>query len=51
MRFWIVTKNETVDAIIEALQAGTCTTEKEIEAIAAQFHDNVTWAKNWDKEI
>ena len=43
MRFWIVQKQDTVDAIIDAINAGTCTTESQVEAIAAQMDDTVAW--------
>lgn len=47
MRFWIVKKNETVEDIFEAIKNGTCTTEEQVEAIAAKHGDSVTWASPW----
>lgn len=47
MRFWIVTKDETVEAIFRAIENGTCTTEEQVEAIAAKHGDSVTWASHW----
>lgn len=48
MRFWIVKKDETVDAIFEAIENGTCTTEEQVEAIAAKYGDSVSWANGWN---
>lgn len=50
MRFWVVQKQSTVEAIFDAIEAGRCTNEKQIEAIAAQCGDQVTWASNWASE-
>lgn len=47
MRFWIVQKNVTVEAILAAIDAGNCTTEEQVEAIAAQMDDTVSWASTW----
>ena len=47
MRFWVVQKQSTVEAIFDAIQAGQCTTENQVEAIAAQCGDCVTWASSW----
>lgn len=47
MRFWIVKKNKTVEAIFEAIENGSCTTEEHVEAIAAKYGDSVTWASHW----
>lgn len=47
MRFWIVQKDETVEAIFNAIENGTCTTEEHAEAIAAAHGDTVTWANGW----
>ena len=44
MKFWIVQKQSTADAIFAAIEAGGCTKEEEVEAIAAQLGDTVTWA-------
>ena len=50
MKFWIVQKENTVDAIITAIKVGECTTESQVEAIAAQMGDTVTWANPWPDE-
>lgn len=47
MRFWIVKNNKTVNAIFEAIENGTCTTEAQVEAIAAAHGETVTWASTW----
>lgn len=47
MRFWIVQKDETVDAIFKAIENGTCITEDQVESIAAAHGDTVTWASAW----
>lgn len=47
MRFWIVKKNKTVEAIFKAIENGTCTTEEQVEAIAAKYGDTVQWASTW----
>lgn len=44
VRFWIVKKDETVEAIFKAIENGTCTTEAQAEAIAAAHGDTVKWA-------
>lgn len=47
MRFWITQNQDTVEAIFMAIDAGTCTSESQVEAIAAQMGDTVTWASPW----
>lgn len=44
MRFWVVQKQSTTEAILKAIDTGACTTEHQIEAIAAQMGDTVSWA-------
>ena len=51
MRFWIVQKQDTVEAIIHEIKMGTCTTEDEVESIAAQFCDTVTWVSQKEEEL
>lgn len=46
MRFWIVHRCDTEEAIIEAIRSGQCKTEADVEAIAEQRNDHVTWASN-----
>lgn len=48
MRLWIVQKDETVHAIFEAFKNCACSTEDQVEAIAAAHGDTVTWAIGWD---
>lgn len=43
MRFWIAQKQDTVEAVIKAIKAGKCTTEEQVEAIAAKMGDTVKW--------
>ena len=47
MRFWIVQKQRTVEAIFRAIEKGRCKTEAQVEAIAAKYNDCVTWASPW----
>ena len=51
MRHWIVHRNDTVEAIIEAIRTGQCKSEADVEAIAEQFNDYVTWASDFTSEI
>lgn len=44
MRFWIVQKQTTADAIINAVHAGVCQTETDVETLVAQYGDKVSWA-------
>ena len=46
MRFWIVKKKTTEDAIVTAVKAGICKTEQDVEALAAQYGDKVSWASD-----
>ena len=46
MRFWIVGKKATEDAIVIAIKAGICKTEQDVEALAAQYGDKVSWASD-----
>ena len=43
MKFWIVSKATTADAIIAAVEAGKCTSDWQIERIARQHSDRVMW--------
>lgn len=45
MRFWIVQKQSTVNAIFRAMEKGRCKTEAQVGAIAAKHKDCVTWAE------
>ena len=47
MRFWVVQKQRTAEAILAAIDAGNCTTENQVAAIAAQMGDAVSWASPW----
>lgn len=47
MRFWVVKKYSTEEAISKAIENGTCTTEEQVEAIAAKYGDSVSWANGW----
>ena len=50
MRFWIVKKQSTVNAIFRAIEKGQCETEAQVEALAARHNDCVTWAEPWPGE-
>lgn len=50
MRHWIVQRQDTVEAIIEAIKNGECTTERQVEAIATRMGDSVTWAGGQENE-
>ena len=50
MRFWVVQKQSTAEAILAAIDAGNCITESQVEAVAAQMGDTVSWASPWASE-
>ena len=43
MKFWIVNKATTADAIIAAIEAGKCTSDWQVERIARQHGDKIMW--------
>lgn len=47
MRFWVVHRYDTEEAIFEAIRTGQCKTEADVEAIAERFNDHVAWASNF----
>lgn len=51
MRFWVVHRYDTEEAIFEAIRSGQCKTEADVEAIAEQLNDRVTWASNFSGGI
>ena len=43
MKYWIVKKPTTANAIMAAIEAGTCTTEAHVKAIADRYGDELFW--------
>ena len=43
MKHWIVKKPTTANAIMAAIEAGTCTTEAHVKAIADRYGDELFW--------
>ena len=43
MLSWVVKKKETADAILAATRKGDCCTVNQIETIAAEHGDTVSW--------
>ncbi len=46
MRKWIVKNAATADTLLAAMEAGTCKTEADVEAIAAATGDTVRWCSS-----
>lgn len=40
---WVVKKMDTADALIAAMEAGTCRTNEDVKTIAESMGDTVRW--------